>query len=129
MEIENKKVGRNLQKFRMLRDMKAADLAERIGMKETTYSTYERGESKITIDFLQKVATALNVDPIAILATSPDNFIETMSNSPLGGIANTNNVDGDVNTSDPRQQDRLIMLMETQNELLKELIKGMREKK
>ena len=118
MELSNKAVGRNLAKFRMMRDMKASDLAERVGMKEAAYTKYERGESKVTIDLVQKVATALEVDPIAILSAAPDNFIETMNTSPLGGIANTNTVEGDVNTFDPKQQELMVKLMEKLIDLL-----------
>jgi transcriptional regulator with XRE-family HTH domain len=116
MELNNKAVGRNLAKFRMMRDMKASDLAERIGMKESAYTKYERGESKVTIDLVQKVATALKVDPISILAAAPDNFFESITNSPMAGIGNT--VSGDLNTVDPKQQELMMKLMEKLIEML-----------
>lgn len=125
MELSNKAVGRNLAKFRMMRDMKASDLAERIGMKEAAYTKYERGESKVTIDLVQKVATALEVDPIMILATAPDNFIESISNnsvSPGGVIGNQNEskveVQGDLHTVDKHQQELIVKLMEKLIEML-----------
>jgi transcriptional regulator with XRE-family HTH domain len=116
MEINNKSVGRNLAKFRMMRDMKAADLAERIGLKEDAYAKYERGESKVTVDLVQKVATALQVDPISILAASPDNFVESITQSTMSGIANT--VQGDLNTFDPKQLELMTKLMEKLIDLL-----------
>jgi transcriptional regulator with XRE-family HTH domain len=124
MELSNKAVGRNLAKFRMLRDMKAADLAERVGLKEDAYAKYERGESKITVDFVQKVATALNVDPITILATSPDNFVESISNNTQysGVIGNQVEVNGDVTASDKQQQELVMKLIEKQHELTEKLI-------
>ena len=124
MELTNKAVGRNLAKFRMLRDMKAFDLAEKIGMKEAAYTMYERGESKITIELLQKIASALNVDPIQILTTSPDNFIETLtinSPSPGAGIGNEGNkleIQGDYNAVDKQQQELMVKLMEKLIDLL-----------
>lgn len=118
MELDNKIVGRNLAKFRMMRDMKAADLAERIGMKETAYGTYERGESKITIPFLQKVATALNVDPISILTASPDNFIESISNNTSSAVGNVVDIEGDFNAIDKTQQELMMKLMEKLIDLL-----------
>jgi transcriptional regulator with XRE-family HTH domain len=133
MELTNKQVGRNLQKFRMMRDMKASEIAEKIGMKEAAYSKYERGETKMTIDLVQKVATALKVDPIAILSAAPDNFIETISNSnnsnsPGIGIGNENDIEnkfdiaGDYNTIDKQQQEHILELIKNQNELTKMLI-------
>jgi transcriptional regulator with XRE-family HTH domain len=127
MEMSNKAVGRNLAKFRMLRDMKAFDLAERIGMKEAAYTKYERGESKVTIDLVQKVATALEVDPITILTTSPDNFIETISNNTMAsgaqiGIDPKIEVAGDFNATDKQQQELMMELLKNQNELTKKVI-------
>jgi transcriptional regulator with XRE-family HTH domain len=121
MELSNKAVGRNLAKFRMMRDMKASDLAERVGLKEAAYTKYERGESKVTIDLVQKVATALKVDPISILAAAPDNFIETISNNSLSpgvGIGNKIEIKGDFNAVDKLQQELMIKLMEKLVDLL-----------
>jgi transcriptional regulator with XRE-family HTH domain len=117
MELSNKAVGRNLAKFRMMRDMKASDLAERVGLKEAAYTKYERGESKVTIDLVQKVATALKVDPISILAAAPDNFIETISNNTMSagaqiGIEPKIEVQGDFNAIDKQQQELMVKLME-----------------
>jgi transcriptional regulator with XRE-family HTH domain len=127
MELSNKAVGRNLAKFRMMRDMKASDLAERVGMKEAAYTKYERGESKVTIDLVQKVATALEVDPIMILAASPDQFIESISNnsnSPGIGIGNQNEFDiaGDYNAVDKQLQELMMKVLENQNELTNKVI-------
>lgn len=114
MELDNKIVGRNLAKFRKLKDIKAADLAERIGMKESAYTKYERGESAITVDLVQKVATALDINPISILAAAPDNFIESITSpsSQGTGIGNTIQVEGDITNVDKVQSEAMIKLME-----------------
>jgi transcriptional regulator with XRE-family HTH domain len=80
--LENEAIGRNISMFRKVRGIKAFDMAERLGMKEATYTKYERGETKITIDFLQQVATELKVDPVQILTSSPGNYIDSGNNSP-----------------------------------------------
>ena len=121
MELDNKIIGRNLAKFRQLRDIKASDLAERIGMKEGAYSKYERGESSITVELVQKVATALDVNPISILAASPDNFIESITNNPHGqaiGIGNSIDIAGDYNAVNEKQNEAMMKLMEKLIELL-----------
>jgi transcriptional regulator with XRE-family HTH domain len=127
MELENKLVGRNLAKFRKMADIKAADLAERIGLKEAAYTKYERGETNITIDLVQKVATALNVDPVKILAAAPDNFIESITNtsSPAASIGNevignqisVSGVDEKVIEGLLKQNDTIIKLIEKVIEL------------
>lgn len=81
--LENKAIGRNLALFRKLREKKAAEVAEFIGIGEAAYTKYERGESKITIDVIQKAAELLKIDPLRILSSSPGNFVENVTNSPV----------------------------------------------
>jgi transcriptional regulator with XRE-family HTH domain len=125
MELNNKIIGRNLARFRKFNEIKAADLAERIGMKEAAYTKYERGESQITVELVQKVAEALKVDPISILASAPDNIVEnnTNSNSPGANIAVDNNVEiaGDFYATDKTQTELMLKqtdLMMKQNDAL-----------
>jgi transcriptional regulator with XRE-family HTH domain len=126
MELENKLIGRNLAKFRKMADIKAADLAERIGLKEAAYTKYERGETNITIDLIQKVATALNVDPVKILAAAPDNFIESITDSHLSGMGNKNiegdNIEGNVNGVDSKLIESILKQNETMIDLMKTVI-------
>jgi transcriptional regulator with XRE-family HTH domain len=130
MELNNKIIGRNLARFRKFNEIKAADLAERIGMKEAAYTKYERGESQITVELVQKVAEALKVDPISILATSPENVVENITNNnsaaPGTGIGNEVDIKGDVNATDPKQTELMMKQTEAllkQNEIMIELIK------
>jgi transcriptional regulator with XRE-family HTH domain len=77
--------------FRKIRGIKAFDMADRLGMKEATYTKYERGETKITIDFVQKVAEELKVDPFKLLSTTANQVIENVSNSAIYGNYQTTN--------------------------------------
>lgn len=81
--LENKKIGRNFSMFRKIRDKKATEVANYIGIGEAAYTKYERGESKITIDIIQKVSEFLKVDPLHILSATPGNFIENGNHSPI----------------------------------------------
>lgn len=85
--LENEAIGRNISMFRKVRGIKAFDMAERLGMKEATYTKYERGETKITIDFVRKVAEELKVNPIKLLSVTPGSIIESGNNSPNAIIA------------------------------------------
>jgi transcriptional regulator with XRE-family HTH domain len=107
--LENKIVGRNLYKFRKVSDVKASDVADYIGISEAAYTKYERGESKITIDIIQKVAQYLKVDPLNIIAAPPGTFFESGNNSP-GAIVGNNN----VQTMSDEQTRLLTKLIETQ---------------
>jgi transcriptional regulator with XRE-family HTH domain len=108
--LENKTIGRNISMFRKVREKKAAEVADFIGISETAYTKYERGETQITIEFLQKAANALKVDPLMLLSTSPGHFIESISNSPNAGIGNY--VGGDFKMPDEDQTQLLIKLVE-----------------
>ena len=83
MELDNLTIGQNIAKFRKIKDLKAFDIAERLGMKEAAYTKYERGETAITIEFVQKVAEILEMNPLQILTTSPSNILENITNSPI----------------------------------------------
>lgn len=107
--LENKAIGRNISMYRKIRGMKAADVAERLGMKEASYTRYERGETSITIDIIQQVAEILKVDPLMMLAVSPSNFIENGSNSPNAIVAvNAHN----CQTSNEQQTQLMLKLIE-----------------
>lgn len=79
--MDNLTIGQNIAKFRKLKDIKAFDMAERLGLKEAAYTKYERGETAITIDFVQKVAEVLEINPLQILTTSPNNILENIQHS------------------------------------------------
>ena len=81
--LENKTIGRNLALFRKLREKKAFEVAEYIGIGEAAYTKYERGEAKITIEIIQKVAELLMVDPLQILTSKPGSFVENVTNSSI----------------------------------------------
>lgn len=120
--LENKNIGRNISTFRKLRDRKAIELAEHLGLKEAAYTKYERGESQITIDFVQKVAEYLNVDPLQIVSAQPGYVIEnlTQSNVTFGGRIK-------ANYADETQGEVMMKMMETMmqmNEAIRKILEG-----
>jgi len=113
--LENKSIGRNLLLFRKLRDKKAFEVADYIGIGESAYTKYERGESKITIDLIQKVAEFLEIDPLMLLSVKPGNLIENVNNS---GTGIGNYVLGNYHASDEHQTQLILKLLEKVIELL-----------
>ena len=89
--LENKAIGRNISMYRKIRGMKALDVAERLGIKEASYTRYERGEASITVDLIQQVAEILKVDPLMMLSVSPSNFIENCSHFAMNDYHNHSN--------------------------------------
>jgi transcriptional regulator with XRE-family HTH domain len=120
--LENRSIGRNLSTFRRLRDKKALEVAEYLGIKEAAYTKYERGESKITIDLIQKVAEFLQVDPLQIVSANPGHVIEHLTNSPIS-INSSNN----SNVINDKQTEVMLKMMETMmqmNEAIKKILEG-----
>lgn len=109
--LENKTIGRNLYKYRMLRDVKASEIAEHIGISESQYTKYERGDAKITIDVIQKASEVLKMDPLQLIATNPDNIVENIHGSPSAGVGNY--VGGDINMADAKQTALIAKLIES----------------
>ena len=124
--LENKTIGRNVYKFRKIKDKKASELAEFIGISEAAYTKYERGETQITIDFIQKVSECLKVDPVSIITNTPGNFVENGNNSPNAGVGNY--VGGDIKLADDKQTTLITKLIETQIDMNKEILAMLKNK-
>lgn len=106
MDFDNKTVGKNISKFRKLRDMKASEIAGRLNLSEAAYTKYEHRETAITIDILRQIGEILNIDPVQIIATSPSNFFENFENSPVAFNGAT------LNTVNEQQNSMMLKLME-----------------
>jgi transcriptional regulator with XRE-family HTH domain len=122
--LENEAIGRNISMFRKIRGIKAFDMAERLGIKEATYTKYERGETKITIDFVQKVAEELKIDPLQLMTTTPSNFIENGNNSPIAIQHHST-----FQTTNEQQTQMMLKLMETVMALNEKMMKLLEERK
>jgi len=125
--LENKSIGRNLSLFRKLRDKKAFEVAEHIGISEAAYTKYERGESKINIDLIQKVAEFLKVDPLQIVSVSPNNFLENIQNSPAAGVGNY--IGENFNPYNEQMMQNVLKLMENMMTVSQKLIEFLEKNK
>lgn len=121
--MDNKTIGRNIAKFRLLKDLKAFDVANSLDMKEATYTKYERGETAITIDFVQKVAKVLEIDPLQILSTSPGNILDNIKNSSIAIQENST-----FQTYNEQHAIQTLKLLESVIELNKRLISVLEKK-
>lgn len=113
--LENKTIGRNIARFRKFKEKKAIEVAEHIGIGEAAYTKYERGESKITIDFIQKVSEYLQIDPLLLLSASEGHVIENISNSPFA-------INGSVTTTNEQQNQAILKLIDNVVEMNKRVM-------
>ncbi|MBN7816917.1 helix-turn-helix domain-containing protein [Algoriphagus pacificus] len=118
--LENKTIGRNFYMFRKLRDRKALEVAEFLGIKEATYTKYERGESKITVDLIQKVAEYLNVDPLHLISAQPGHVIEHLTNSPVS--INSSNNHTIINDKQTEVMMKMMETMMQMNEAIRKIL-------
>jgi transcriptional regulator with XRE-family HTH domain len=121
-KLENTTIGRNLYRARKIREKKALEVAKFVGLTESAYTKYERGESKITIEIIQKVAEFLKFDPLQLLTVSPGNFIENVSNSVVLSNFKT------FQTVNEKQNEMMLKLMENVMLMNERLIKLLEEK-
>lgn len=123
MQLDNVTIGRNIYKLRKLKDLKAHDIAEQLGLKEAAYTKYERGETAITIDFIQKVGEILQVDPVQIITTTPSNIFENFQHSAFSFSGPST-----YNAADKQHTELMLRLLE-QVASLNERLVGILEKK
>jgi transcriptional regulator with XRE-family HTH domain len=114
--LENKVIGKNISVYRKIRGLKASDVAEQLGLKESSYTRYERGEAAITIDIIQQIAEIFKVDPLMLLSVHPSNFIENGNNSVVA--LNSNN----CSTTNEEQTKLMLKLMENVTAISEKLI-------
>jgi transcriptional regulator with XRE-family HTH domain len=123
--LENKAIGRNISLYRKIREMKALEVADLMGMKEATYTRYERGEASITIDFIQQVSKILKIDPLKLMVVPPGSIIDSGNNSPNAIVAlNASN----CQTTNPEQNQMMLKLIESTMELNQRMMELLEKK-
>lgn len=122
--LENKTIGRNFARYRKFRDRKALEVASYVGLSEAAYTKYERGESKITVELIQKVSEFLKIDPLHLIAPSSGHVVEN-SNSPYSIVQldSTNH-----QTTNEKQNEMMLKLMENVIAMNDKLMKLLEEK-
>jgi transcriptional regulator with XRE-family HTH domain len=109
--LDDKAIGRNLYLYRKMADLKVIEVAERLGLKESAYSKYERGETGFTLDFIKRAAEVLHVNPLLLLTVTPNNIIESGNNSP-GAILGMVYGNYTYQTVNDQQNQMMLKLME-----------------
>ncbi|MBX9783008.1 MAG: helix-turn-helix domain-containing protein [Chitinophagaceae bacterium] len=97
-ELDTKKIGQSIGKLRKRRDIKASEVAAHLKIGEQAYTKYERGETPVTISFLNKVAQFFDVNPIHFITNGPESIVENVHNSIVSSNNNSTitNIDKDL---------------------------------
>lgn len=82
-------LGLKIKKLRELRNFTQEYIANEIGLDQSAYSRLEKGETKITIDRLTKIASVLDIDPEDIFSFDESQIFNiTTQNGHNGYIIN-----------------------------------------
>lgn len=87
-----KNIGRNIKHIRREKELKAFDIASRLGIGESTYTKIERGETKIGLDKIQELALIYDVPFESFLIDQESREYYHFDNSPNSGKIQTQNV-------------------------------------
>lgn len=123
LELDNKKIGRKLYIHRKIAGLKAFDVAEQLGLKEAAYTKYERGETNITVEFVQRIANILKVDPLHLLSSSDSNYFDNVHNSPILSTFHT------YQSTNEKQNEAILKLIDNVVEMNKRVIELLEKKK
>jgi transcriptional regulator with XRE-family HTH domain len=66
------RVASNMRRLRQLRGWSQEELAAQCGLHRTFVSSTERGERNISVDNIDRMARALNVDVLELLTPVPE---------------------------------------------------------
>ena len=63
----NEVLGRNLRDRRIAKNWSQEELADRCGLHRTYVGSVERGERNVTLETIERIATAIGIDPLELL--------------------------------------------------------------
>lgn len=115
--------GEKIRMIREIRNYSQEHMADRLGIKQNSYSKIENNQTKLTTEMLQKIADALGVSPMDIMNQQPA-IINLQSNQ------GTQHAIGYIETFVSTQKelfDKLIESKESEIKNLKEIINSLKE--
>lgn len=120
--MDNKKIGHKIYIQRKIAGLRAFDVAEQLGIKEAAYTKYERGETKITIDFVKKISEILKIDPLPLLSSNDVNYFDNIHNSPILSTFHT------YQSTNEKQNEAILALIENVIEMNKNIMQLLNDK-
>lgn len=119
-------VAKNLKTLRELHDYTQEYVADYMGVSQNTYSMMERGETRITIDRLETLATLYNMDITDILKLNDSMIIHNLHDVKDNNGVVGNNKDITINNNTSEEERKLfretLERLEKENERLLKII-------
>ena len=109
--------GEKIKMIRELRNYSQEYVAERVGIKQNSYSKIELNQTKLTAEMLQKIADVLQVSPMDIMNQQPA-IINLQPNQ------GTQQAIGNIETFVSSQKELVDKLLESKNEEIGRLIEN-----
>lgn len=118
----------NLYTLRKERNLSQEQMAERLGMSKNGYGKLERGESRLTIEHLEQIATVFNIDIVELLRGDSDLNLMIVGDN-HSHCTNTNCSHGNKQEMEKLQliinhKDELLSQKDKEIELLRRLLGG-----
>lgn len=116
----NTTIGENIRKIRMLKNIDAKTLADKLGISVSAFTKIERGETQVDIERINRIAETLQVNPSDITSFNPDRLYQNVESAQVA----VNNIENNENNnyySIPKEiLDTLTEQLKAANELIKE---------
>lgn len=109
--------GEKIKMIRELRNYSQEYVADRVGIKQNSYSKIELNQTKLTAEMLQKIADVLQVSPMDIMNQQPA-IINLQPNQ------GTQQAIGNIETFVSSQKELVDKLIESKNEEIGRLIEN-----
>lgn len=120
-------IGEKIRLIRTMKGLSQENISQDLGLSQKAYSKIERGETKLTLDMIEKISMVFQMEPQDILNFNPETFIQTNStyNSQSGGN-NHFSVDNDHVKSLKEELHFLKSQLQQKDELIATLMKKLK---
>lgn len=73
---------KNLKQIRIKQGLSQKEIADRLGVSQPSYAQYESGKRKPKLETIQKIATALSVNPLVLIGQLSETLSDNLKTAP-----------------------------------------------
>ena len=109
------KVNDKVRMMRELRDWSQEEMAEKMQMSTNTYARFERGETRLDLSKLQRIAAIFQLDVVDLIANEKQNLFFQIGDENQQHNTNYNNSSADILNA---EIEKLKLVIQHKDELL-----------